>query len=116
MELKSSHNAVVYDFASNRQLSRRIRSANARPAETKLQPFEEEIYKKAIKRGYMVVDERVHANLWDVWHKAASAQGIRLLVLVKHPEQGEGSIFCENKLVYRGELLSAKKEIKNFLL
>jgi len=83
--------------------------------EKRLQPFEQDLYKLAIERKYLVVDVNARQRLLDLWQSASSAQGLRFIVLEKNPESGIATVFVEGKVYFRGYLLDAKNELLSLL-
>jgi len=43
-----------------------------------LRAFERRIYERALKDGFLIIDERSRENLWNVWQMAKSWRGAQL--------------------------------------
>jgi len=77
-----------------------------------LKTFEREIYQRALKDGFIVVDERSRENLWNVWLKVAEARDHPVLILVKNTQNNQGDIYLADKQLFSGNLSKAKQEIR----
>lgn len=75
-----------------------------------LMPFERDHYRRALKQGYLDINEKSRANLWHIWHKACAAQNWLFLVLIK--ERETASIYQDEELIVTLQVKEAKIQIK----
>ena len=75
-----------------------------------LRPFERDHYRRALKQGYLEINEKSRANLWHIWQKACDAQNWSFLVLIK--ERETASIYNDEELIASLELKKAKTRMK----
>ncbi len=74
-----------------------------------LHKFEREIYERALKKGYLDIDERSRTNLTNVWMKVCVVKKWPCVVLVKSSDRQSATVFLEQKEVYGGDISAAKK-------
>jgi len=76
-----------------------------------LRPHERSHYQRALKRGYLDINEKDRANLWHIWEKACAAQDWTFLVLIKRVGTDQASIYQNNELLSQHSLKEAKTKI-----
>ena len=77
-----------------------------------LRAFERSIYERALKDGFLVIDERSRENLWNVWQKVGQARNQPAYILLKNTNSSSGQIYKGDECVFSGELSAAKKKIR----
>lgn len=111
-----NNKAITMDHVE--RLSRGKRSGaniGSRSVGHHLHKFERDIYQRALKQGYLTIEERQRANLWHIWQKACTAQQLPFLVLIKQTREGTGVVYKGDNVEFSGLLHTAKQHIKSLL-
>ena len=77
--------------------------------------WEREEYERALKRRYIIVDERSRENLWNVWEKVCVAINHKFVVLEKQINGIDAKIYNDTKTVFEGQLSEAKTIAKEIV-
>jgi len=75
--------------------------------------WERDEYERALKRGYIVVDERSRENLWNIWEKACMATESDFIVLEKQIDGATAIVYKDKNIVLTDNLAEAKKFAKS---
>ena len=92
------------------------RNIGSRAAGHHLRAYERSIYERALKDGFLVIDERSRENLWNIWLKVGQARNHPAFILLKDTKNGSGKIYQDEQRIFSGQLSLAKKEIRRLAL
>ena len=70
-------------------------------------------YERAMRYGYLTVDQSERDNLWHIWEKVCLARKRDCWVLVR--EQSRGVIYCNMKRLQSLPLAAAKQRIRQLV-
>ena len=79
-----------------------------------LYAYEKKKFDAAIKKRFLLIDERDRVNLQNVWEKYCSAKEWPYVVLIKDRKGGAG-IYSDQLLIFSGTLQEAKVRIKDIV-